>query len=35
MYRALFEKGLLSREHLRTDIKLAENPQLQTGHEED
>jgi ubiquinone/menaquinone biosynthesis C-methylase UbiE len=35
MYRALFEKGLLSREQLRTDIKLAEDSPMPAGHEED
>jgi len=35
MYRALFEKGLLSREQLRTDIKLTDASPVQTVHEED
>jgi len=35
IYRALFEKGLLSREQLRTDIKLTDASPVQTVHEED
>jgi SAM-dependent methyltransferase len=35
IYHALFEKGLLSREQLRTDIKLAEDSPMPAGHEED
>jgi ubiquinone/menaquinone biosynthesis C-methylase UbiE len=35
IYRALFERGLLSRDQMRTDIKLSENSQTPADHEED
>jgi len=35
IYRALFERGLLSRDQLRTDIKFTDDSQLKTAHEED